>query len=145
MCPEWDGARQNAAALPGLAGLEAVRDQLADWLTVVRAERARILAGAEVRRRAWKNAVFTGPPGSGKSRAAAALARAYKELGVLPFARVYETAAAGLAGSSARETADLVHDAAQRAAAASCWSPVRTPGAACPMAALRCCGRCTRN
>ena len=43
------------------------------------------------------------PPGSGKSRVAVALAQAYKELGALPFARVYETAAAGLAGSSARE------------------------------------------
>jgi hypothetical protein len=52
---------------------------------VVRAERARILAGAQVRRRAWKSALFTGGPGSGKSRAAAVIARAYQELGVLPF------------------------------------------------------------
>jgi hypothetical protein len=34
---------------------------------------------------------------------------------VLPFARVHEAMAAGLARSSAREIADLVHDAAQRA------------------------------
>jgi hypothetical protein len=99
-----------------LAGLEGVRGQLEEWLAVVRAEQARIMAGAQVRRRAWKNAIFAGPPGAGKSRAAAALARAYQELGALPFAGVYETAAAGLAGSSARETADLVHDAAQRGA-----------------------------
>lgn len=102
--------------LDGLAGLEPVRDQIGEWLTVVRAERARILAGAQVRRRVWKNALFTGGPGSGKSRAAAALAWAYKDLGVLPFSGVHETAAADLAAGSARETADLVHDAAQRAA-----------------------------
>jgi dephospho-CoA kinase len=44
----------------------------------------------------WKNALFTGALGSGKSWAAAALAQTYQQIGMLPFARVYETAAVGL-------------------------------------------------
>ena len=35
----------------------------------------------EVRRRVWKNLVFTGGPGSGKSRTAAAVGQAYQKLG----------------------------------------------------------------
>jgi len=68
----------NGAPAPGtdlgglvaLPGLETVTGQIADLIAVLRAEQARRRAGIEIRRPAWKNLVFTGGPGAGKSRAA---------------------------------------------------------------------------
>ena len=73
-----NGAPAPGADLGGLAalpGLETVTGQIADLIAVLRAEQARRQAGIEIRRPAWKNLVFTGGPGTGKSRAARALAR----------------------------------------------------------------------
>lgn len=56
---------RDLGGLAGLPGLESAVGQLEKWLAVVRAERARRQAGAEIRRPAWKNLVFTGGPGHG--------------------------------------------------------------------------------
>ena len=64
---------------------------------MLRAEQARRRAGIEIARPAWKNLVFTGGPGAGKSRAARALARLYKDLGLLTYGHLIEIAAADLA------------------------------------------------
>jgi hypothetical protein len=58
------GLDQDMGGLAGLAGLEVVREQLAGWVAVVRAERSR-RAGTAVARPAWKNLVFTGGPSHG--------------------------------------------------------------------------------
>lgn len=76
----------NRGAVPatlrtGFSGLETVRAQLEEWLDVVRAERARANLGMQITRPTWKNLVFTGGPGAGKSWAARALAVSYRELG----------------------------------------------------------------
>lgn len=63
-------ARRNLGGLAALPGLETVTRQIADLIAVLRAEQARRRAGIEIRRPAWKNLVFTGGPGTGKSRAA---------------------------------------------------------------------------
>lgn len=68
---------------PGLPGLQAVRDQLAARVAVLQVEQARREAGIEARSPAWKNLVFAGGPGTGKSRAAAAVARSYRDLATL--------------------------------------------------------------
>ena len=100
------------AADPGdlgaLPGLEMVTGQIADLIAVLRAEQARRQAGMQIRRAAWKNLVFTGGPGSGKSRAARALARVYKDLGLLAYGQLIEIAAADLAGAAPRATATQV-------------------------------------
>jgi len=100
--------------LDGLPGLQSVRDQLADVLAVIRAEQARAAAGAVVTRRVWKNLVFTGGPGSGKSRAAAAVARAYRGLGVLSSGHLIEIASAGLPAQDLQRTGTVVREAASR-------------------------------
>jgi hypothetical protein len=92
-----------------------VTDQLAPWIAVVRAERARHQAGAEILRPGWKNLVFTGGPGSGKTRAAKAIARIYHDLGLLSYGNLREVAAAGLAGTTPRETGELIGETVQRA------------------------------
>ena len=86
--------------LAALPGLEAVTGQLAPLIAVLRAEQARRRAGITIRRPAWKNLVFTGGPGTGKSRAARALARLYRDLGLLRHGRLVEIAAADLAGTT---------------------------------------------
>jgi hypothetical protein len=106
-----NGAPALGADLGGLAalpGLETVAGQIADLIAVLRAKQARRQAGIEIRRSAWKNLVFTGGPGSGKSRAARALARLYKDLGLLTYGQLIEIAAADLAGASPRDTATQV-------------------------------------
>jgi hypothetical protein len=71
----------DIGGLADLPGLTVVSDQLAARIAVLQAEQARRAAGIEVRRPAWKNLVFTGCPGTGKSRAAVAVARAYRTWG----------------------------------------------------------------
>jgi hypothetical protein len=88
-----------------------VRSELADVITVLEAEQERRNAGHAVRRLAWKNLVFTGGPGSGKSRTAAALGQTYRQLGVLGRGHVIETAAADLADPRPSKTADLMTEA----------------------------------
>ena len=118
----WNGARglardreQDTGGLASLPGLETVSGQLAGLIAVLRAEQARRQAGLAVRRQAWKNLVFTGGPGSGKSRAARAVARTYRELGLLLYGNLIEVAAASLAGTTPRETGILAGEMARRA------------------------------
>jgi hypothetical protein len=110
-----DQAQQDLGGLAGLPGLETVAEQLAGWVAVVKAELARRDAGVAVARPAWKNLVFTGGSGSGKSRAAGAVGRVCRALGVLSSGHLIEVSSAGLAGGTSRETGQLVREAASRA------------------------------
>ena len=102
--PDTDG-------LAALAGLEMAAGQLAPLITVLRAEQARRKAGIAITRPAWKNLVFTGGPGTGKSRAAAAIARLYRDLGVLRYGNLIEIPALDLPGPTPRDTAAQVTEA----------------------------------
>ena len=106
----------DMGGLASLPGLEAVCEQLAERIAVLRAEQARRRAGAAVTRPVWKNLVFTGGPGSGKTRAARAVTRIYTELGLLAFGHLREITAADLVGTTLQETGTLVGEAARRAA-----------------------------
>ena len=98
--------------LGDLRGLDAaVRDQLDEVMAVLEAEQGRKSTGAVVRRPAWKNLVFAGGPGSGKSHAAIAVGQAYRKLGVLTSGHVIEAAAAELRGDRPGETATLLAEA----------------------------------
>ena len=104
---------QDIGGLTALPGLEAVTEQLTGVITVLRAEQARRQAVIQITRPVWKNLVFTGGPGTGKSRVARALARAYEEMGLLRYGRLIEIAAADLTGTATRETRTLVGEAIQ--------------------------------
>jgi hypothetical protein len=106
---------QDMGGLASLPGLETVSEQLAGPIAVLRAEQARRQAGAAVTRAAWKNLVFTGGPGAGKSRAAKAVARTYTELRLLSFGLLREIAAADLIGTTLQETGTLVAETFRRA------------------------------
>ena len=105
--PTASAGRLPADSLSGLRGLELVQDQLRDVLAILEAERGREQGGWTVRRRAWKNLVFAGGAGGGKSRTAAAVARAYQQLGLLASGHVLEVAAADLTWADAREKGAL--------------------------------------
>jgi hypothetical protein len=114
--PRLDSDReQDMGGLAGLPGLETVSEQLAGPIAVLRAEQARRQAGAAISRPAWKNLVFTGGPGSGKTRAAKAITRIYTELGLLSFGHLHEIAAADLIGTTLQATGTLVAETARRA------------------------------
>ena len=101
----------DMGGLAALAGLEMAAGQLAPLVTVLRAEQARRTAGIAISRPAWKNLVITGSPGTGKSRAASAIARLYRDLGVLSYGNLIELHAADLVGATARDTATQIREA----------------------------------
>jgi hypothetical protein len=109
------GTVQDMGGLASLPGLDTVRDQLAAVIAVIKAERARRDAGMPVTRPRWKNLVFTGSPGTGKSRTAVAVARIYHDLGVLPTAHITELTSADLTDPTFQTTACLLRDATFRA------------------------------
>lgn len=113
---DWPGTLISMEDLAGLRGLETVQNQLQDVIAVLRAERARGTAGPAIRRPAWKNLVFAGGLGTGKSRAAVAVGKVYRELGVLTSGHVIEAAAADLAGTGPGETGALLAEAIRPAA-----------------------------
>ncbi len=101
----------DTGGLAALAGLELAAGQLTPLITVLQAEQSRRTAGIVISRPAWKNLVFTGGPGTGKSRAAAALAALYRDLGVLRYGNLIEIPAIDLPGPTARDTAAQVNEA----------------------------------
>jgi hypothetical protein len=108
-------AQDGEPDMVGLPGLEMISEQLAARIAVLRAEQARHQAGMAVKRPAWKNLVFTGGPGTGKSRTARAVARVYRELGLLSSGRVDEVAATSMAGTTPQESGVLVGETVRRA------------------------------
>ena len=119
--PCWRPGRQprrrdtTASSGPGRRPGRVPQAARAGRIAVLRAERARHQSGIEIRRPTWKNLVFTGSPGTGKSRVAAAVARLYRELGLLSYGNVIELFAADLAGETSCETGTLVEEAVTRA------------------------------
>lgn len=107
--------RPPATGLSGLQGLEGVRSQLDDVIAVLEAEQVRRRAGLAVRRPAWKNLVFTGPPGSGKSLTAITVGQTYRKLGILSGGHLLQVAAADLMGAGPEETGKLMGEAARLA------------------------------
>jgi len=101
----------DTGGLAALAGLEMAAGQLAPLITVLQAEQARRKAGIAISRPAWKNLVFTGGPGTGKSRAAATIAGLYRDLGVLHYGNLIEIPAIDLPGATPWDTAAQVNEA----------------------------------
>lgn len=122
-----------AGGVAGLLHRDTVQGPLNDVIAALQAQQSRVAAGAVIRRPVWKNLVFTGGPGTGKSRAAAAVGQAYRALGVLATGHVIEAAAADLVGTGPGETGKLVAEAVRPASggilminAAHAWH--RLPG-----------------
>jgi SpoVK/Ycf46/Vps4 family AAA+-type ATPase len=84
-------------------------------IAALEAQRSRQAAGSVIRRPVWKNLVFTGPAGTGKSLTAAAVGQVYRKLGVLTTGHVIEAAALDLVGAGPGETAKLVAEAVRPA------------------------------
>lgn len=101
----------DTGELAGLPGLEMVAGQLAPLITMLRAEYARRKAGITITRPTWKNLIFTGGPGTGKSRAATAITRLYRDLDVLCDGNLIEIHAVDLAGATPRDTATQIREA----------------------------------
>ncbi len=109
--PPPEAAQVPVAGVASLLPREGVRAQLGDVIAALQAQQNRRAAGAVIRRPVWKNLVFTGGPGTGKSRAAVAVGQDYRALGVLSSGHVIEAAAADLVGAGPGETGKLVAEA----------------------------------
>lgn len=105
--------RDPVVELAQLPGLEAVARQVSGLVAVARAERARQAAGVTLAP-AWKNAIFAGGPGSGKSRVAAVLAGLYKDVGVLSSGQLVEVTRADLSAPDSAQTSKIVGEAIER-------------------------------
>lgn len=108
-------ASDPLSELAGLPGLSAVAGQLAEVVALAGAECARRAAGMATPA-LWKNLAFTGGAGTGKSRVAAIVGHAYRELGILRGGHLVEVTRAELSGDSTSETRRVVSDALSEAA-----------------------------
>jgi transcriptional regulator with XRE-family HTH domain len=104
-----------AEGLAVLLHRETVHGPLNEVMAALKAQQSRRAAGSTVRRPVWKNLVFTGGPGTGRSRAAVAVGQDYRRLGVLATGHVIEAAAADLVGASPGETGKLLAEAVRPA------------------------------
>jgi transcriptional regulator with XRE-family HTH domain len=104
-----------AEGLAALLHRETVHGPLNEVMAALKAQQSRRAAGSTVRRPVWKNLVFTGGPGTGRSRAAVAVGQDYRKLGVLTTGHVIEAAAADLMGASPGETGKLLAEAVRPA------------------------------
>lgn len=107
--------RVPAEGLAALLYRETVQGPLNEVMAALKAQQSRRACGSTVRRPVWKNLVFTGGPGTGRSRAAVAVGQDYRKLGVLATGHVIEAAAADLVGASPAETGKLVAEAVRPA------------------------------
>jgi len=135
----------DTSALIGLPGLETVERQIEEVVVVLQAEQQRRQSGSVIKRPAWEKPRFRRSPGSGKSRTAAAVGRAYKDLGLLSAGRLDQVSAAELVGATRAETSTLMATAAKRTTGsvlmindAHVWNNL-------PDAAGTSCGSCTRS
>jgi hypothetical protein len=102
------------AELAALPGLTSVKERLAPLINAARAERARYAAGIDLPP-TWKNLVFTGPPGTGKTRVAATVGRIYRQIGLLSNGNLTEVTRTDLSGDYSYHTRTLVGEAIKRA------------------------------
>ncbi|RMI36117.1 AAA family ATPase, partial [Actinomadura harenae] len=103
-----------AAELASCVGIEPVKREVEALVAEARAERLRREAGMPVASRP-RHLVFTGDPGTGKSRVARVLGRMYADLGTLSTGALVETDRADLVGEFPGETAAKVRAAVERA------------------------------
>ncbi|MCY9785012.1 AAA family ATPase [Nocardiopsis sp. EMB25] len=105
---------QALAELEAMIGLDPVKQQVRGLAASIEAARLRADAGFPVER-PLRHLVFSGPPGTGKTSVARALATIFHSFGLLPTARVVEAQRADLVGEYLGATAIRTNELIDRA------------------------------
>ncbi|MFI6577470.1 AAA family ATPase [Nocardiopsis sp. NPDC050513] len=105
---------QALAELESMIGLDPVKQQVRGLAASIEAARLRADAGFPVER-PLRHLVFSGPPGTGKTSVARALATIFHSFGLLPSAHVVEAQRADLVGEYLGATAIRTNELIDRA------------------------------
>ncbi len=111
---EDDSLEAVMAELNELIGLEDVKKAISDLANFLKIQKVRQEQGLKANENTL-HAVFTGPPGTGKTTVARLLARIYKHLGYLSGGHLIETDRSGLVAGYVGQTAIRVTEVVEQA------------------------------
>lgn len=111
---EDDSLEKVLQELNDLIGLEEVKKAIADLTNFLKIQKVRIEQGLKANENTL-HAVFTGPPGTGKTTVARLLSRIYKHLGYLSSGHLIETDRSGLVAGYVGQTAIRVTEVVAQA------------------------------